>query len=69
MKKLSIVFLCLAIIFSFSACTINVEFKFTEPKNKAVVSSKAEFTETENKAVLSSNGTEYTCVPIRKNTF
>ena len=36
MKKVSIIFLCLAIIFSFSACTNNVEF--TETENKTIVS-------------------------------
>lgn len=36
MKKLSIVFLCLVIIFSFVACTNNV--KFAETENKTIVS-------------------------------
>ncbi|MBR2902584.1 MAG: hypothetical protein IKC38_05200, partial [Clostridia bacterium] len=35
MRKLSIVFMCLAIIFSFAACSNNVEF--TEIENKTIV--------------------------------
>ena len=35
MKKLSIIFMCLAIIFSFAACSNNVEF--TETENKTIV--------------------------------
>ncbi len=36
MRKMSIIFLCLAIIFSLAACTNNVEF--TETENKTIVS-------------------------------
>lgn len=35
MKKLSIIFMCLAIIFSLAACSNNV--KFTETENKTIV--------------------------------
>ncbi len=35
MKKVSIIFICLAIIFSFTSCTNNVEF--TETENKTIV--------------------------------
>ncbi len=59
MKKLLIVFMCLAIIFSLAACSSNV--KFTETENKTIVTTNGniEFTETENETIVSTDGTEY----------
>ena len=40
MRKISIVFICLVIVFSFVACTNNVEFtetEFTETENNTIV--------------------------------
>ena len=60
MRKLSIIFICSAIIFSCVACTNNV--RFAETENQTIVSNDVEFTETENKTIVSNDGTEYAYV-------
>ena len=53
MKKIFVIFICLVVIFSFSACTNKVKFTETED---------VKFMETEDKTIVTIDGTEYTFV-------
>lgn len=63
MRKILAVFICVAIVFSFTAC--NSDNNVTnETQNSQENNSNAAFTETENNTIVANDGTEYTFVGI-----